>query len=109
MNGALVYRGFNGAAGLVNMHAIVELAIVDERPHFRKIMRQLLLRDINQTQLPYARRINNAAAKREVKHFGKRGSVQALAAPTAYILCAQLQLRKHDIYKRRFTHAGVAA
>ena len=38
VNGAEVDSIFYGTAGLINMHAIIKLALIDKCPHFGKIM-----------------------------------------------------------------------
>src|SRR5678815_2222073 len=78
---------FYGTTRLINVQAVIKLAIHQSLPHFREIMRQLLLRYAYQTKFPHARCINNAASGGKVKHFGKRGCMQSLSTPSAYILC----------------------
>jgi hypothetical protein len=77
--------GLYGAAGLVHVLAVIELAIVHPFAHFGKVLCQFFPLNINDAKFPYAGRINYAATKRKIVHFGKSGGVQTLAAPSAYL------------------------
>ena len=109
MYATVIHSLLYSAAGLIDVHTIVELAIINERPHFRKVVREFLFGDIDKAKLPDAWCIYEAPSKRKIKHLRKRGSVQTLSTPSTNILCLQPQFGKYNIYKRRFSHARMTA
>ena len=63
MNHPKVDRIFHCTARLIDMHTIIEMALVDQSPHFRVIMRQLIPGDVYQSQLSNTRGVDHPAPK----------------------------------------------
>src|SRR5216683_3119067 len=87
INFALSEGFFYGTTRLVYMLTVMKLAILQPVAHFRKIMRELLLRNIYKSEFAYARCIDDlSSCCFQIIHLGKSSCMHSFAAPTTHIL-----------------------
>src|SRR4051794_39750730 len=86
MNLPGIYRRFYSTPGFIDVHAIIELAIIKADAHFREVVRKFLLANVGHSKLAQPRRIDHFSAGRQVKHFCKSSGMHSFTTPVAYFL-----------------------